>query len=318
MESTFADLAQIGLSGPFNLSSMVIRVSTDTNGFHHLAEHSGAKFRAGSYYANYKDPAILGKIAPCCQKRTSWTCSFKPKSDSWLPTSVCVVSAKSIFMLRQEIMDTLGESEMLKKNAAGAAAVNESLFKYYFKTHQQLEKKLRGSGSTKVLDWSKEYSKAIKLELAKRAKLFKKDEAKPLLRKVAKTMLEMPVYKSLEPGMVKLQRDCQKAMLDLLANSDQEYLIDFTALENQDLSWSGLAILLYGEKNLMLKGTRQFIVLPAALAEVFIKSGDIDNYVKLEGSLEAKTLEALRVLYQPGEPGPYSNLETAFKAACLL
>lgn len=309
MASTFSDIRELGLSGPFNASSLKFKVFVDTDGKYHLTGHRGIEHTNPRTYVKKTAKRTFSQIADCCLKKTTWsdgTTEFR---------------ASGVILQRQKLIKSLSESS--ETSFADSLEVFNAIEDY---CSRQLAKSNRARelrsyrysqyssqyGQSTVSVWDDEYAESFKQELSRRVELFKSLDPAPLLRSFAKKEFKLDTdWKSLDQGVNQSLLAARKAALEVLVNSKDLYLVALSDSFSLP-AWAKAIHLVYGQPN------SSFLSVPLAVAERFHQSSSAQAVAKISEAPNKATLEALKVLYKPYAGGPYSNLSTAFKAARVL
>lgn len=307
MKATFADLMQIGFSGPYNLSKLRFRIHVDVQGAYHLSQHAGVIMAKGVTHTQKSGAEVFSNIAPCCAAKSQFICY---SNDGWdMPREL---SAYKFVSKREKILDTLTQSQALKEADTDALTIFESITSLCDHGFGTLDL-FQASALSACSGWGDKYQKDLKKELTKQVKLFKTKDAKPMLEKFITKVIKEKTFSSVNSTVEQaLKKAYEVTTRDQVANRNAFYLSTRIDGYRRPPSWAEAIFLLY-ETNI-----KDVFSIPFVVAEALTQKGMIRVHAETSGALDPKTLEALKVLYQPASDGPYSDLASAYQAAKLL
>lgn len=307
MKATFADIVALGLTGPYNASKMKIRVVVDVNGAYHFSSHPGANFAKGYQLLDAGVADVSSKIAPCCLKRSSWKnlCPGR-KSPFTVPAS-----ASGILKTRNGILSLLSQSAELKAKSADAIKIFLSIQKLHEHEAKGVENYV-AENSPYSLGWAGAFKRNIKQERTRQVKLFRKQDVTPVLQQFADKLIREQDYASIDLDTIRAQKKAYAESIQKLVDDEVSYLVQLKDGYYHMPPWAQTSETIYRSK------MEEFFALPAVIAEAFYKANLLSSFAKLEEPVDEKTLEALKVLYQPESDGPYSKLDAALAAARVL
>lgn len=305
MRHNFASIREVGLEVPLNFSNLNFRVFKTSDGVYHLGDHKGS-VSARRHFLEVGSEEAFEKIGACCDIKPEWSYI----DSGGFPRGI---TAANLMQLRKSILEIPKETKMLEVDKANSKKIYGSLFKLMGPTDISISAQLISTAGRST-SWRNEYEYIKTFEMSKRVNLFHKADPKPFFKAFLQNNFPSPPSSGIDLEINKKMRAVFREALTKLTETEDSYLVALTPLKPY---WHpvelGVILELYPSRG------RDLHILPAAVAEGLNRLELVESSFKLPEPIDERTLEAVKVLYDPQAPdGAYSTLGPAYKAAKQL